>query len=80
MMSVGASIIVKDVGGGGVLRGSSDVSKGAQLEIFCTMKGEEWQLVGVIPRSALGNYPKGFMPRVTRGGFVLQRATKPAKV
>jgi len=38
-MSVGASIIVAYIRVGGVLRGSSDVSKGAQLDMFGTMKG-----------------------------------------
>ena len=37
-MSVGASIVVAYVGVGGVLRGSSEVSKGAQLDMFGTMK------------------------------------------
>jgi len=44
------------------------------------IKDAEWQLVEVTTRSTLRRYYKGFMPHVKRGGFVLQRATKPAKV
>jgi len=79
-MSVGASIVVADVRVGGVLRGSSDVSQEAQLDMFGTMKVDERQQVWATPRYTLGHYSKWFMPRVKQGGFVLQRATKLAKV
>jgi len=44
------------------------------------MKVEEQQLAGITPRSTLGRYSNGFMPRVKQGAFVFQRAIKPAKV
>jgi len=79
-MSVGASIVVADVGVSGVLKGSTDVSKVAKLDMFDTIPQQK--LVGVTPRNTLGHFSKGFMPHVKRGsrGFVLQRATKPARV
>jgi len=77
-MSVGASIIVAGVGVGGVLRGSSDVSKWAKLDMF--ERRERTASVGVTPLIApLVADPMGFLPRVKRGDFVLQRATKPDK-
>jgi len=51
---LGTSIVVTDVGASDVLRGSSNVSNGAQLNMFRTVKGEEQQLVGVTPRSVGG--------------------------
>jgi len=77
-MSVGASIVVAGVGVSGVLKGSTDVSKVAKLDRPDTIPQQK--LVGVTPRSTLGHHSKGFMPRVKRGSFVLQRATKPARV
>ena len=62
---------------GGVLRGSNDVSKGAKLDVFDTRASKP---VGVTPCHILWRYSKGFMPRVKRGSFVLQRANKPTKV
>jgi len=46
-MSVGASIIVADVRVGGVLRGSSNVSQGAKLDMF--ERQERTASVGVTP-------------------------------
>jgi len=63
---------------GGVLRGSSDVSKWAKLDMF--ERRERTASVGVTPLIApLVATPMRFLPRVKRGGFVLQRATKLAK-
>jgi len=77
-MSVGTSIVVAYVGVGGMLR-SSDVSKWAKLDMF--EKHERTASVSVTPLIALlVATPMGFMPLVKRGNFVLQRATKPAKV
>jgi len=70
-VSVGASSIVAVVVVSSVLRGSTDVSKGAKLDKFNTIKQQK--LVGVTPHGILGRYLKGFMPRVKRGGFVLHR-------
>jgi len=39
-MSAGASFVVADIAVVGVLRGSSDVSKGSQIDMFGTMKVE----------------------------------------
>jgi len=50
--------------------------KGHNWTCSVQTKVEERQLVDVTARSTLGRYSKGFMPRVKRGGFVLQRATK----
>jgi len=44
---------------GGVRRGSTDVSKGAKLDMFDTIA---FKSVGVTPRCTLGRYPKVFMP------------------
>ena len=75
-MSVGASIVVAGVGVGGVLRGPSDVSKWAKLDMFERRK--RTASVGFTPLIAsLVVGPMGFLPRVKRGGFVLKRATKP---
>jgi len=73
-VSLRASIVVGGVGVSGVLRGSTDVSIGAKKDI------QQQKLVGVNPRGTLGRYSKGLMPRVKRGGFVLQRASKLARV
>jgi len=62
----------------GELRGATNVPKGAKPDILDTIN--ERKLVGVTPRSTPGRYSKGFMSRVKRDGFVLQKATKPAKV
>jgi len=76
--SVGASIVVAGVGVGGVLRGSSDVSKWAKLDMF--KRHEHTASVDVTKLIALlVATPMGFMPHVKRGGFVLQRLTKRAK-
>jgi len=74
-VSVGANIVVAGVVVSSVLRGSTDVSKGAKLDKFNTIKQQK--LVGVTPHSTLGRYSKGFMPRVKRGGFVLHRVGLP---
>ena len=80
--SVGASMVagvaVADARVGGVLRGSSDVSKCAKLDMF--ERRERTARVGITPLiTSLVATPMGCLPRVKRGGFMLQRATKPAK-
>jgi len=78
-MSVGASIVVAHVGSGGVLRDTSDVPKCSKLDMF--ERHEHTASVDVTLLIApLVSTPMGFMQRVKRDSFVLQRATKPVKV
>ena len=72
-----ASIVVAGVGISGALSGSSDFSKGATQDMFDVT---EYKLVSVNTGRTLGHYSKGFMHLLKRGSFVLQRATKPARV
>jgi len=74
---LGANIVIVGIRRSGLLRGSTHVSKGAKLDMFNTTT---YKPVDVTPLRTLRRYSKGFMPRVKLGGFVLQTATKPARV
>ena len=67
-MTFVASIVVAGVEVNGVLRGSADASNGAKIDVS---DATTCKPVSVAPCCTLVRYSKGFMPRVTRGGFVL---------
>jgi len=79
-MTLVASIVLASarISGGWMSRSGGVQGLATGLKKF--RKIQHHQLVGVTPRRTVGRYSKGLMPRVKRGGSVLQKATNPARV